>query len=126
MALEVRQLFSRSFRITLYLVIALGIAFALFWPAASKWQSVAGLVWGAMIAFSGFAMICRLAASIAAPGRNARRAGTAGYALRYGVYALLLLAGVWMKFPVIAMLCGIAAQKASLIVISQKQRKDST
>lgn len=123
---EVRQLFYSSLRITLCILIVLSIGFALFWPAGSKWQAVAGLFWGAMSAFAGFAMICRLAASVASPGINARRAGTAGYTLRYGVYAILLLAGVWMHLPVIAMLCGIVAQKASLIVISQKQRKDST
>ncbi len=120
-----KRIIKDSFYITLAIDALLLILIACFWPADGKASAIFGLIWGSAIAMAGFVMICSMVNGLTSV-KKGKSKGRSGYYIRYAFYGICLALGAWlMKFSVLAMLAGILAQKASLVVYSlQEQRKD--
>lgn len=118
-----KQIFKQSFVYTALLIALIAFFVALFWPDASRTSALFGLFWGALIAITGFWMICSMVSNLSQSIKQEKKKGRSGYFLRYAFYAACLAFGAWLHFSVITMLLGILAQKASLVLYSLKNER---
>ncbi|MEY8309447.1 hypothetical protein AAK899_07995 [Erysipelotrichaceae bacterium 51-3] len=120
-----KRIIKDSFYITLALDAVLLVVFWLLWPVSKRTLACLGVVYGSAVAMAGLVMICSMVNGLTVSVQKGKSKGRTGYYLRYAFYAVCLGLGAWlMKFSVLAMLAGIIAQKASLVLYSLKQRKD--
>lgn len=124
MSASVRELFKTSFLITMIGGGIVLVPVLLFWPESDRLLAAGGLIWGIVIALAGLLMICTLASSLSPTVKKEKNRAAAGYAVRYGMYALALFIGAFVHFPILMMLAGIMVQKASLFLYALRQRKD--
>lgn len=120
-----KRIIKDSFYITLALDAVLLVLFWFLWPVSGRASACLGVVYGSAVAMAGLVMICSMVNGLTVSVQKGKSKGRTGYYLRYVFYAVCLGLGAWlMKFSVLAMLAGIIAQKASLVLYSLKERKD--
>ena len=120
-----KRIIKDSFYITLALDAVLLVLFWFLWPVSGRTSACLGVVYGSAVAMTGLVMICSMVNGLTVSVQKGKSKGRTGYYLRYVFYAVCLGLGAWlMKFSVLAMLAGIIAQKASLVLYSLKERKD--
>lgn len=124
MSPELKKIWRFSLKATgLFLLIGLIVCVLFF---RSMFLSVfLGLVWGEAVALMGLYLICTLAMGLSDSVKEQKNRGRASYVLRYLLYAVCLFAGAWLHLNVFAMLCGILAQKGSLVWFALREGKDS-
>jgi hypothetical protein len=90
----------------------------------SGWQACLGVWIGAGTGLIGYQMIISMVGTLSGQ-EDGRTKGTAGYAARYVVYALIFGLGSYLHFPVLSMLVGFLCHKASLFIYTYTERNNS-
>lgn len=104
-----------------YLALACSILVLLLFRS---WKAALGVWIGAALSYAGLLMIIAWASSLV-PENATKLKSACNYALRYGMYAGVMFFFTFLGIPVLSMLAGFLAGKASLIFYSLKNRKEA-
>ncbi len=116
---ETEQMTNEICRITLVMTAVLGIGSWLIFPGMVK-SITLGIVIGSFTGLFGFRMIVRMSKSIVAGEGNAYNSYLNRYLIYVAVFALCIYQGV----NAFALLVGMLAHKASILIYTWQHRKE--
>lgn len=119
---ETRAMSKEISLITLGITLLLIVGSALLAPAMSKQVSL-GLAVGSLIGLLGFAMIVHMSNSIMTEGEQTDRAYHSQLH-RYLLYGGVIAIWIYRGGNVIALIAGILAHKASILIYTWRHRKE--
>lgn len=109
--------------ITAQLMLVLAIASILIFPGEFKTISM-GIVIGSFTGMMGFTMIVNMAAHVDGDTMDVKAGAFRSYTQRYLIYAVIFAMSASMGVNVIALLAGMLAHKASILIYTWKHRKE--
>lgn len=125
MSPELKQIWRVCLKYTLWICLAELAAAVLLCPdMASRLSWAGGILVGGAAGLAGLYMICMQAARLSPDAEKMQHQGVFSYAVRYLFYALCLFAGVFAGLPIVGLLGGMLASKASLLLFSLTGRKE--
>lgn len=120
------ELTAMNKEIRFYTLIAAAILSTIGWfafPVEGK-QIAVGVLVGALCGLIGFQMIIQSAGSLEADTKNPKAKAYRAYLLRYLVYAAIFVLAVKSGVNVIALLIGMLAHKACILLYTYRHRKE--
>lgn len=109
--------------ITAILMVLLAVISLVVFPGEFKTVSM-GIVIGSFTGMMGFTMIVNMAEKIDGDSLDVKSRAFRSYTRRYLVYAVVFAMSASMGVNVIALLAGMLAHKASILIYTWKHRKE--
>ena len=107
----------------LKLTLILGGLFSLAFTFIDGISGLIGVWIGMMMGWLGYLMIVRLAYSLSSQA-DLKTKGMTSYAMRFLVYALVFIVGLWTGFSVWSILAGFLAHKCALLLYAWLERRN--